>query len=171
MHWTNSQALDIFRSSLVQGNPMPRRRHAAHTLFATLSFLCAQGALAQTGSTDLRIEITNVRNDHGTVLCSLFKSAQGFPGKANHAAARVTATGTGPVRICLFQHVQAQGRLAISVLHDEDSSGELNTNVLGAPTEGWGVSKNAPPSTFAPPTFDAASFEPDGKPVQIWLRY
>lgn len=150
---------------------MPRSTHAVQMLFATLSFLCAQSALAQASSMDLRIEVTNVRNDHGIVRCSLFRSPQGFPSKANEASARVTATGDGRVRVCLFPQVQTKGRVAVSVLHDEDSSGELNTNVFGVPTEGWGVSQNAPPSTFAPPTFDAASFEPNGKTLQIWLRY
>ena len=51
----------------------------------------------------------------------------------------------------------APGEYAIAAFHDEDRDGDLNTNLLGMPTEGYGFSNEAR-GTFGPPGFDAAAF-------------
>jgi uncharacterized protein (DUF2141 family) len=51
----------------------------------------------------------------------------------------------------------APGRYAVSVYHDENSNGKLDTNFLGIPREGVGASNNAR-GHMGSPKFDAAAF-------------
>ena len=49
------------------------------------------------------------------------------------------------------------GNYAIRVFHDENSNGELDSNLLGMPTEDYGFSNNAS-SWFGPPRWEKAKF-------------
>ena len=46
--------------------------------------------------------------------------------------------------------------IAVAVLHDEDRNGQMKTNFIGIPQEGWAASNNAEAQTFGPPRFDDA---------------
>lgn len=50
----------------------------------------------------------------------------------------------------------AQGQYAISLIHDENGNGKLDTRLM-MPREGFGFSRN-PKISFGPPKFTAASF-------------
>jgi uncharacterized protein (DUF2141 family) len=57
-------------------------------------------------------------------------------------------------------------------MHDQNSNGVLDTNLLGIPQEGIGVSNNAL-NTFGPPIFEESCFnlnEPK-KVIEITLDY
>lgn len=64
------------------------------------------------------------------------------------------------------------GSYAIAVIHDENMDGELETNFLGVPKEGYGFSNDAK-GMIGAPSFPAASFSYDGKNLEmtISLRY
>jgi uncharacterized protein (DUF2141 family) len=49
------------------------------------------------------------------------------------------------------------GNYAIRVFHDENSNGELDSNILGIPTEDYGFSNNAS-AWFGPPRWEKAEF-------------
>ena len=49
------------------------------------------------------------------------------------------------------------GNYAIRVFHDKNSNGELDSNLLGMPTEDYGFSNNAS-SWFGPPRWEKAKF-------------
>ena len=59
--------------------------------------------------------------------------------------------------VCEFPGLNT-GTYAISVFHDENSNGKLDTNFMGIPREGVGASNNAK-GHFGPPKFDAAAFQ------------
>ena len=48
-----------------------------------------------------------------------------------------------------------RGTYAVSVLHDENGNGRLDSNVFRIPTEGYGASRDAR-GTLGPPSFDDA---------------
>ncbi len=50
------------------------------------------------------------------------------------------------------------GTYALSVVHDVNDNGKLDTNILGVPTEGLGFSNNIS-WTFKPPSFEKSSFQ------------
>ena len=93
-------------------------------------------------------------------LCALFSSADDFPKKAEKAVARASSVISNRHAVCDFPGV-APGTYAVSVIHDENSNGKLDTNFMGIPREGVGASNDAR-GHFGPPKFDAASFRFSG---------
>ncbi len=103
------------------------------------------------------VAVTGLRNTDGQVLVTLFSSAEGFPGDAGSAVQARRVEPTEDTVTVRFEEVP-YGRCAVSVLHDENSNGKLDTGVLGIPTEGYGASNNPPPR-FGPPRFGESAFE------------
>jgi uncharacterized protein (DUF2141 family) len=119
----------------------------------------------------IHVEIVGLRNDKGQVICALFSSADDFPKKTDKAVARTTSVISGRHGVCDFSSI-APGTYAVSVVHDENSNGKLDTNFMGIPREGVGASNDAR-GHLGPPKFDAASFRyPGGRlEMKITINY
>lgn len=104
----------------------------------------------------IRLEIDGLHSDRGQVLCALFSSAADFPKKPDKALAHDKSTILNGHATCQFQSIPS-GTYAVSVFHDENSNGKLDTNFLGIPREGVGASNNAK-GHLGPPRFSAAAF-------------
>ena len=136
--------------------------------------LNCSGVFAQVQSqqeNQIRVEITGLRSDKGQAVCSLFSSAGDFPKKTEKAVAHSTSAITSRQAVCEFSGV-APGTYAISVFHDENSNGKLDTNFMGIPREGVGASNGAK-GHFGPPKFDAAAFRFAGgrRDLKITINY
>jgi uncharacterized protein (DUF2141 family) len=119
--------------------------------------LIASAALAQPPQENqIHVEIGGLRNDKGQALCSLFSSASDFPKKTEKAVAHSSSVISNRHAVCEFTGV-VPGTYAVSVFHDENSNGKLDTNFMGIPREGVGASNDAK-GHFGPPKFDAAAF-------------
>ena len=117
-----------------------------------------------------RILIEGVRSDRGQVACALFAAADGFPSEQDKASVGQVASAKSGTLEFVFEGVP-HGRYAISVLHDENSNGRLDTNLLGMPQEGYGVSGDAF-RRFGPPRYaDALIDLGPGAAVVIPMRY
>lgn len=108
----------------------------------------------------IRVEVVGIRNDKGQISCALYSSAAGFPKQGEKAAAHVVAPISKGEAICEFPGIAA-GTYAVSVFHDENSNGKLDTNFLGIPREGVGASNDAR-GHMGPPKFNAAAFQLSG---------
>src|SRR5215471_14736126 len=121
------------------------------------------GLLAQVGASQanvIRVEIERLRSDKGQVFCALYSSSVGFPKDNQKAIARVKSSISNKKASCEFSGIMP-GTYAISVFHDENSNGKLDTNFLGIPREGVGASNDAR-GHLGPPKFDAAAFQFEG---------
>jgi uncharacterized protein (DUF2141 family) len=103
----------------------------------------------------IHVEINGLRNDKGQVLCSLYSSAKGFPKSSVDAIAHAHSEISQGHAVCDFSNIDS-GKYAISVFHDENSNGKMDTNFVGMPREGVGASNNAK-GHFGPPKFDDAA--------------
>jgi uncharacterized protein (DUF2141 family) len=140
------------------------RREIVALAGAVLVIACA--ALAQPPQENqIHVEIAGLRNDKGRAVCSLFSSASDFPKKTEKAVAHTTAVITDRHAVCEFSGV-APGTYAISVFHDENSNGKLDTNFMGIPREGVGASNGAK-GHLGPPKFDAAAFHFGGGRLEL----
>ena len=119
----------------------------------------------------IHVEISGLRSDKGQMLCALFSSAEAFPTKADKAVARLTAKIAERQAVCDFTGV-APGTYAVSVVHDENSNGKLDRNLIGIPREGVGASNDAK-GHMGPPKFSAAAFQyASGRlDLKIHVRY
>lgn len=116
----------------------------------------------------IHVEIDGLRNDQGQVFCALFSSASDFPKHANKALARTKSTISNGQAVCEFSGV-APGTYAVSVFHDQNNNGKMDTNLIGMPKEGVGASNNAK-GHFGPPKFDAASFHFAGGRMDLKIK-
>ena len=132
-------------------NAFPANRLA--TLGAAALALLAP---AFASAADLTVRIEGVRSADGDIRVALHRRADGvdFPDSAGivKAAMRSAAKGGDFLLAGL-----PPGDYAVAAFHDEDRDGDLNTNLLGMPTEGYGFSNEAR-GIFGPPGFDAAAF-------------
>jgi uncharacterized protein (DUF2141 family) len=117
------------------------------------------------------VHIEGLHSDRGQVICALFATADDFPKRIDRAFARTPAQILAGHATCEFLGVPA-GVYAISVFHDENGNGKLDTNWLGIPREGVGASNN-PVHRMGPPKFTAARFQySDGwMDVEIIMHY
>jgi len=136
-------------------------------LFGIISF--SLGQTTNTGA--LTIKINGFRNEKGLSCVSLFNNTKGFPGKYDQAYKIIRSGIKGKQVIVEFTDVP-YGIYAVSVLHDENSNNKLDTNFIGMPKEGVGVSNN--PKTFmGPPSYSASqfNFQSPTKTLEINLKY
>ena len=119
------------------------------TLIINTVLALAPGATAA----DLNIEITDIPSPTGTVNWSLFDSARAYDSdKQPVMTARNRVDGDS---LKLTLHGLAPGTYAIKLFHDANGNGQLDTNAVGMPVEGYGFSNNA--GHFGPAVFaDAA---------------
>ena len=148
-----------------------------HHVFAALGlvlFGAAAPAAAETRNaetTRLTIAVSGFKNDKGLAGIAVFRSADGFPSDRTKAAVgKAFPIQKGKVRWTTPE--LKPGRYAILVLHDENSNGKMDTNLLGIPTEGYGVSRDAR-RPFGPPLFEEAAIVVKGaaRGVTIQVKY
>ncbi len=128
---------------------------------------------AEIMAADVTITIPNVENNSGAIHSALWKGADGFLADDAEGVASQTQSAkakSGAV-IMIFKDVKP-GTYAISLYHDENGNGEMDSNFLGIPKEAYGFSNDAKGS-FGPPSFSAASFTVKNSdvPMSITLNY
>ncbi|MXY49364.1 MAG: DUF2141 domain-containing protein [Gemmatimonadetes bacterium] len=132
-------------------------------LYATAVSCCicaaAVGAMATpaTGG-DLEITVEGISDDEGNVMVALHDESgmEGFPGANGAIAAQWMRAAPGSLRFVFLD--LSPGRYAVAVFHDDNGNDELDTNILGIPSEGTGFSRNAQ-GNFGPPSFHDAAVE------------
>ncbi len=104
----------------------------------------------------LKVTITNLRNNNGHVLISIFKDGVGYPDKPEISFKRTKLSISNKTASFDFTGLPT-GNYAIAILHDENDDMKMNTNFLGLPKEGYGFSNNVM-GAFGPPVYSKASF-------------
>ena len=121
------------------------------------------------GQAKLEVTVKNIRQAKGTIRVGLFDKEDTFLKKA--AEGKVVKASVSEV-VVIFENVKP-GEYALSVIHDENENGQLDSNVIGMPTEGFAFGNNAM-GMFGPPSFEKAklNLEANKAVVQtITLKY
>ena len=103
----------------------------------------------------LHIHIHHANSDQGKILLLVFNQADGFPDQIQKAYRQAVLIPKNQSAELILENIP-HGKYAITVLHDEDNSGEMNTNAIGLPTEKYGFSNN-PKIYFGPPSFEKSA--------------
>jgi uncharacterized protein (DUF2141 family) len=111
-------------------------------LFSLLSFECCLPQAAPPQGSVIYVDVLGLRNNKGQVLSALYASAEGFPKDSQKAIRRDSSAISEKKASCEFSGIEP-GTYAVSVFHDENSNGKLDTNFLGIPREGVGASNDA----------------------------
>lgn len=106
----------------------------------------------------IRVEVNGFENNDGKARLLLFNTKQKkyFPSEHKYAQIRLIQDIRNGKATFNLTGI-AYGDYAISVHHDENNDGEVNTNWVGLPKEGLGASNDATGS-FGPPDFEDAMF-------------
>ena len=101
----------------------------------------------------ITLTVTGIDQTRGDIVVALFTSETWA---ARPVAFASVSAGASEVSVELS--APAPGQYAIRLYHDVDGDGELDTNLLGIPSEPYGFSNNAP-ARFGPPSIEDAVFE------------
>jgi uncharacterized protein (DUF2141 family) len=107
----------------------------------------------QTG--DIHLIIQNIENENGTLRIGLFTEDDKFLGEASWSK-DLTVKNEKNILVN-FENIP-YGTYAISIYHDLDDNGKLDTNFIGIPKEPVGFSNDHQPK-MGPPKFNGAKFE------------
>ena len=134
-----------------------------------IALLLGSVAMAAAHGNAVTIRVSTFRSLKGSLHCRLFSRPDGFPGKPPFEAETSVAVNARTMT-CSFTSV-APGTHAVALFHDENGDGKLDTNFIGIPREGVGVSNNKFRS-IGPPSWDDAKFAVDRDVVlDVTLRY
>ena len=137
-----------------------------------VSFALPVSLAADPARSTLSADVRSLRSEKGRVGCALYGSERGFPKDRDAALeTRWCDIASDKTASCQFDDVVA-GTYAIACFHDENNNGKLDTNLLGIPTEGVGVSNDAK-GFMGPPKFKDAAFSYGATPsyVPIHVAY
>lgn len=107
----------------------------------------------------------------GTVYVSLYDKDNGFPTKSQNAFKNDMKKVSAATEKIVFTDIP-YGEIAVSVWHDENDNGKMETSLIGIPKEGLGVSNDAK-GKMGPPKFKDAKFkvEKEAQTVEINIKY
>lgn len=129
-----------------------------------ISFLAGANAYSQH---KLTVTISNIQSNDGELYVGLFNDEDKFPEKDKTYKYVIVQAVKGSVSVSFDV---PDGSYAISVFHDANENGLLDTNFLGAPSEYYGFSNNAR-SLFSAPKFkDCVISCTDDKDIKIELH-
>lgn len=106
------------------------------------------------GSHNVSVTISNVKSETGYIMAAMFNSKDTFLGDSIVRAERVAINGDS---VTFNYKDLPEGEYAITVYHDVDADGELDTGMFGIPSEPYGFSNDAP-VRFGPPKWKDAKF-------------
>ena len=118
-----------------------------------LALMLAAGCCGIVCGQQLTLKVTNISESKGHIRVAIFNSEADFLQKPV-AAFAVEATQGEVVIPC---NGLPQGTYAITLFHDLNDNGYMDTGNMGIPTEDYGFSNNAKP-VMGPPSFEKCSF-------------
>ena len=146
-----------------------------HMHFRLLLAACITSIFSSVcNASDLTITTGNLRTDQGKVLICVFSADSSdraeFPDCVKGRAVRsAPAVISGGKAVITFNGLK-DGVYSVAIIHDENGNGKMDTNFLGIPAEGVGVSTN--PRVFGKPSFEQGQFTIKGNTaITIETKY
>lgn len=108
----------------------------------------------QQNAYNLTVNVAELNNNDGKVFIALYNTESGFLEKAIKASKHTISNKSCKVT---FKDITS-GVYAVSIFHDENDNGKLDTNFLGIPNEDYGCSNDAT-GFMGPPKWKDAKFK------------
>jgi len=115
-----------------------------------LFLLAAIAPLTQ--AADLTIRVDNVRTAGGQLMVALFDGAATF--LKQPVRSQGVPAGAGSTMVVF--HDLAPGRYGLTVYHDANGNGKMDSNMMGTPVEAYAFGNDAQ-GRMGPPSFDDAA--------------
>ena len=135
------------------------------------SFLVGAALLAvsQVSATTLTVVISDIRSDIGVLNIAVYDNKNDWLGSSTvqKRSLQVLENGVGGVVTTSFE--VEPGEYAISVHHDDNDNGKMDTNFIGIPKEPMGLSNGAVPK-FGPPKYKDAEFHAGDEDLEMPIK-
>jgi uncharacterized protein (DUF2141 family) len=119
-----------------------------------------------TSASAVTVEVSNLGAEKGQIFLAVYDSPDAFPDQPSRALVKVIQPlESGASSVSLNVDLRA-GRYAIAAFLDRNKNGKLDTNILGAPKERFGFSRNPRILTGAPNFHECAFEVTDQKGIQ-----
>ena len=140
-------------------------RYTLGIIIVLMTALVHADAFAQLS---LEIHVDNIKSKKGSIQFGLFTTEADYLKKP---VEKKIIKPTGKEITVVFENLQP-GDYALSIIHDENENGELDTNAFGIPKEGFAFGNNAQGS-FGPPPFEKAKITMADQNIkqEIKLKY
>lgn len=112
----------------------------------------------------LVVKVTNIKSNKGDIGVAVSNSEKTFLGKPMVNKSRKAKEGE-----LVFEFEVPNGTYTVSVMHDENKSGDLDKNFIGIPSEPYGISMDGR-SNFGPPSYEDAVFAITDKDVKLTIE-
>ncbi|NAS12189.1 DUF2141 domain-containing protein [Poritiphilus flavus] len=131
----------------------------------TTSFSTAEKRSASKGN--ITVTVTGIDEIKGQIVFMLFNQADGFPKELDKAFKKVYVKEFNDVATATFSEVPF-GDYAVSVFHDQNMDGEIQTNFIGMPKEPVGASNL---TKMGKPSYKKCVFMLNEAEIAIKLRF
>jgi len=121
---------------------------------AAMASLVSVAVSAPAYSADLNITITSIEESQGQLMLAIYDSKSTFGKTFLNGQSKMAVAGD---MTFTFPDLPT-GEYAVMVYHDQNNNGELDTNLLGIPTEPWGASLQGK-RVFGAPSWKDTKFE------------
>lgn len=119
----------------------------------SITFCCHH--VSKVDNLSLIVEVHGFRSLDGQLIVTLYNTKEGFPTSESAVYIKeIVDHLERPVIQVKFYDLQT-GEYALVAVHDENSDGDMNYNVIGIPKEGYCFSNNVRPFMRAPSWEDA----------------
>jgi uncharacterized protein (DUF2141 family) len=108
-------------------------------LTVLLALVFAFGLTAAQATATLTVKVWGLKKQ-GKVFVYLYNQDDGFPTKSEKAFKTITLPVTTADTVYAKFEGLTPGEYAVAVMHDENDNGQIDTNWIGIPKEGLGVS-------------------------------
>lgn len=139
---------------------MTRTRTLISLILRAQALILAPGLVAVPALADeLTVSVSNIEAATGQLMVAVLGSEAAFNGEEPAVMSLLLPPRAGT--ITFSTDALTSGSYGIRVMHDENGNGDMDSNMVGMPTEPWGFSNNAVGS-FGPPEWADLRFELDG---------
>jgi uncharacterized protein (DUF2141 family) len=111
----------------------------------------------------LTVVIENVKVSEGHIMLRVLSGEKEFKGDIEAITSIKQRAMSGAVSFTIGN--LPAGEYAVQIMHDSNDNGELDSNLVGMPTEPWAFSNNAA-GNFGPPKWNDVKFDLTGTIVQ-----
>ena len=134
------------------------------------SFILFVPAIAQQPVGKITVQVNGFSSDDGKARLLLFSSAEKefYPQDKDKCLRKHIVSIKNNKVLFTFDNLP-YGDYAVSVHHDEDNNGKVNTNILGIPNEGLGASNDAK-GFIGPPSFEKAKVSLNKEQINITIN-
>ena len=134
-------------------------------------FLFGAALLAsfQVSSATLTVVISDVRSDIGVLNIGIYDNKNDWLGSSTVQKRSLTVLEHNVGGVVTTSFEVEPGEYAISVHHDDNDNGKMDTNFIGIPKEPTGLSNGAVPK-FGPPKYKDAAFRVTNEDLEMPIK-